>query len=136
MMKLAHRETTWAPLQIGVGTNIGVPTRTSQGGAILEEVQKGVKENFGHVGQDTKTSRRGVGSRTVTQIDTDQRLEQEQILPCRPEGERSPSQSVRAKDCRRSARLIDLPRYRVPYRGSASPAWFPSPYLNASVAIF
>ncbi len=75
MMKLAHRETTWAPLQIGVGTNIGVPTRTSQGGAILEEVQKGVKGNFGHVGQDTKTSRLGVGGRRVTQINADQRPE-------------------------------------------------------------
>ena len=60
-MKLAHRETTWAPLQIGVGTNIGVPTRTSQGGAILEEVAVGGQGEF-----RIKTPRRGAGGRRIT----------------------------------------------------------------------
>jgi hypothetical protein len=36
MVKLAHRETTRDPSQI-VGTNICVPTRTSQGGEMIEK---------------------------------------------------------------------------------------------------
>jgi hypothetical protein len=43
MVKLAHRETTWDPEQIGIGTNIGVPTRTSQGGKMIEKATKPVK---------------------------------------------------------------------------------------------
>lgn len=44
MVKLAHRETTQDPKQIGVGTNIGVPTRTLQGGEIVGELRRGVKQ--------------------------------------------------------------------------------------------
>ena len=44
MMKLTHRETTGAPFQIGVGTNICVPTQTSQGEGSLGKVENVVKE--------------------------------------------------------------------------------------------
>ena len=43
MVKLAHRDKTRVPIQIGVGTNIGVPTQTSQGDLILGKVDQTVK---------------------------------------------------------------------------------------------
>ncbi len=46
MVKLAHRETSQDPIQIGVGTNIGVPTQTSQGKVILRELRQWVKEEI------------------------------------------------------------------------------------------
>ena len=38
MVKLAHRKKTRAPIQIGVGSNIVAPTRTSQGNSILKAI--------------------------------------------------------------------------------------------------
>jgi hypothetical protein len=38
MVKLAHRKKTRAPIQIGVGSNIVAPTRTSQGNSILRAI--------------------------------------------------------------------------------------------------
>jgi hypothetical protein len=39
MVKFAHRKKTRAPIQIGVGSNIGVPTQTSQGIQIVRVIQ-------------------------------------------------------------------------------------------------
>jgi hypothetical protein len=47
MVKLAHRDKTRVPIQIGVGTNIGVPTQTSQGNLILGKVDLTVKGFLG-----------------------------------------------------------------------------------------
>ena len=47
MVKLAHRDKTRAPIQIGVGTNIGAPTQTSQGDLILGKVDPTVKGFLG-----------------------------------------------------------------------------------------